>query len=144
MFDLVKMAVILDLTQYAILRVLSGHTTMSSVPENLKIDTKGLFSVENYTNWMFKWPNGGSSWKITAILNVCLANVFFQNKTAWWTLIPYLVIVSFYHPRRWFNAETTPCMCPVRDICWFIQQRPQLPYSLDNVLSLQYIYIMNY
>ena len=40
MFDLKQIAAILDLTHNEMSRVHSGLTTVSSVPKNLKIDTK--------------------------------------------------------------------------------------------------------
>ena len=45
-----EFAAILDLTHNAIAKVLSNHTTMSSIPENPMVDTIYIHSVENHVN----------------------------------------------------------------------------------------------
>ena len=72
------MAAILDLTHNAMTRVLSGHTSMSGVPKNLKIDIKimnlRVLSIENDINLMFDLgqmaailENGGHQSKATTL-----------------------------------------------------------------------------
>ena len=63
---------------YAMLRVFSGHTTMSGVPENPKIDTKSWIcynSVENNINLLFGFG------KMAAILDFTHNSMF---RDAYW------------------------------------------------------------
>ena len=75
LFDLVKMAAIMDFTHNAMSRELSLHTTMLGVPENHLINTK----IINHINLLFDLDQMAYMWENDDRFIFCLANVFFKK-----------------------------------------------------------------